>query len=121
MKPDKIAPLFMAFWGFLFVIFFLMFHVNKDVTFKRKYFPFAMVFAGVVFAGFITATMPAYRILIIGYPTIVLICYLNIRMTKFCAKCGATNINRMIFTAMNYCQKCGEPFEKNDKPANQAL
>jgi hypothetical protein len=113
MKPDQIFPVFAVFWAILGIAFFLMFQINKNVEFKRKYFPAAMISTGLIFAAFVTLTMPDKRTLFIGYPAIALIMYLNIRMTKFCAKCGKTNYNHMWFTEMNYCQKCGEPFEKN--------
>ncbi len=113
MKPDNIFPVFMILWAILGVSLFLMFHLNKNVPFKRKYFPVAMMFIGIVFAGFVTLLMPTPLGILIAYPAIILITYMNIRLTKFCGKCGATNYNRMLFTAMNYCQRCGEPFERS--------
>lgn len=115
MKPDTIFPIFMGFLAVMGLSSFLMFHVNKDASFKRKYFPVAMIFMGIVVAGFFTIIVPAWEGLLIVYPAIVLISYLNNRMTKFCGKCGATNYNRMFFLSMNYCQKCGEPFDKNSE------
>lgn len=120
MSADQIFPWFMGLWAILGITFFIVFHINKNATFKRRYFPPTMILTGTIFAGFVTLAMPDLHVLSVAYPAIALIMCLNIRMTKFCPNCGATNYNRMFFTAMNYCQKCGGPLKGTGPSTNQS-
>jgi hypothetical protein len=46
-------------------------------------------------------------ILFLVVPAVVLISYLNIKVTKFCDNCGARLYNHTWFAPMRSCSKCG--------------
>jgi hypothetical protein len=96
---------------------FLLFHRGNNITFKRRWFPWYVVFVGVLFAGFaLFMTAPAGNdgkapSVFVILPVIALIGYLNIRITKFCGSCGSMVTPFGGFTRPKYCPKCGMPMD----------
>jgi len=86
--------------------------LSKNARVKRRVFPWIMLLSGAVFLVPVFEMMansqqpPVFRIffvLIVG-----VVCFLNIRMTKFCDSCGATILNSGgWFTTIRYCSRCG--------------
>lgn len=106
MNPD-IFPIFFVVWITLGIAGFFLFYVSKNVQFKKKYFPWYAVLAGVLFISFVSVTGFPLQIMFIMLPAVALITFLNIKSTKFCDNCGKTIINHMFFTKVEYCAKCG--------------
>lgn len=81
---------------------------------KRKWMPRGMILVGVLFVIFSTTSMvlesrssSTLAILFVTVPAVIVISYLNIKMTKFCDNCNATLYNHNWFSPMQFCSKCG--------------
>ena len=116
-----VTACFFGTWIVLGIDGFFLFYLGKDVAFKRKWFPRYVILAGVLFVVFATSIMAfsANSLEILGMLAFIIlitsiISYLNIKMTRFCDKCGATLVNQNWFVAMKFCPKCGA--ELNAKP-----
>jgi biotin transporter BioY len=111
---DKdVFPYFSALWIILGITGFLLFHIKRDAEFKRRWFPPFVISTGVLFLGFvwlITSLNPnkndPIAEMLFGVPFVILIMFLNIRMTKFCSNCGKTAYPRT-FSAPKFCSDCG--------------
>ncbi|MCU0858788.1 MAG: hypothetical protein MUC65_10355 [Pontiellaceae bacterium] len=114
MTEDQKFTVFFSTWVVLGVISFLLLFVNKNAIFKKKVFPSFLIIVGVLFGGFTAWMEGSVKAVAWMYPFIALIMFLNYKLTKFCPKCGSTNYNRMMFTSMKYCQKCGESLEETE-------
>ena len=118
-----VTALFVGTWIVLAIVGFFLFYHNKNAAFKRKCFPRYIVLVGVLFV-FFTATLSVVSsgslwslgILVVIVPAIYLVSYMNLRLTKFCDKCGTTLTNMNGFTAMKFCSKCGA--ELDAKPTD---
>jgi len=106
MRPD-IFPIFFVVWIALGVAGFFLFYVSKNVRFKRRFFPWYVILAGVLFISFGLGMGFHLQMLFIMVPAVALITFLNIKSTKFCNSCGRTIINQVWFTKVEYCGKCG--------------
>lgn len=87
-----------------------LFYVNRNVRFKRKYFPWYASLAGTLFVAFVAVTgfpLPGVACMV---PVVALITYMNIRGTQFCDACGRTVIQQSFFSRPKFCPKCGAPF-----------
>jgi hypothetical protein len=122
MLEAGITALFAGTWIVLGIVSFVVFFLGKNTALKRKWFPRFMVLAGVLFVIFTTTfavlgskTWLSLGILVITVPAVALISYLNIKMTKFCDKCGATLINSNWFSPMRFCSKCGAALDDKSK------
>jgi hypothetical protein len=111
---------FVATWIVLAIVGFFLFYYNKDAVFKREYFPRFIVLIGVLFVFFTAAisvvstrSLGSLGILIIIVPAVSVISYMNLRMIKFCNKCGATLTNTNLFAAMRFCSRCGAELDAN--------
>ena len=104
--------LFPFLWVTLGIVGFFLFFFSKNVEFKKKYYPWYVISAGVLFALLMLMTgMPIFP-LVIFLPVIALITYLNLRNIKFCDSCGKTIVNRAWFSKVNYCSNCGAKLEE---------
>jgi hypothetical protein len=106
MNPDKMFPFFVGTWAVLAVGLFVFYHVSRLET-KQRWDPWIQVGIGVLFLGFPAAMLPNIHTLIIVAPGVALIAVLNIKLTKFCPKCGSMLYAH--FTTMKFCYKCGAP------------
>ena len=104
---EEIFPIFFVVWVALGVAGFFLFYVSKNARFKKKYFPWYAILAGVVFISFGLMIGFPSEMLYLMVPAVALITFLNIKSTKFCENCGRTIINQMWFTKVEYCAKCG--------------
>jgi hypothetical protein len=106
MRQD-IFTIFFVVWIALGISGFFLFYVNKDIRFKKRYFPWFSIFTGVLFISFVLGTGFPVQVLFLMVPAVTLITYLNIKSTKFCDSCGRTIINQMWFNKIEYCGRCG--------------
>ena len=114
-NPDEIFPFFIATWIVLGISGLILFNKNRDLQFKKKWFPKFIILIGTLFTFFVWlmgATLEAFYLLI---PGVILISFLNIRLTKFCSTCGKMMYNYFWFTKMKYCSKCGAELDNNEK------
>jgi ribosomal protein L40E len=93
----------------------------KNTALKQKWSPILGILSGIFFAGFLMCcflhdedeNQTSMLIpIVISIPVIALIIFMNIRMTKFCEKCGATLISRTFGNA-KFCEKCGAELPKS--------
>jgi hypothetical protein len=80
-----------------------------------------MIFVGVLFIFFTTTiavigsqTWFSLGIMLITVPPVIVITAWNIKMTRFCDRCGATLTNPIWSSPMRFCSKCGANLD--DKP-----
>jgi drug/metabolite transporter (DMT)-like permease len=101
----------MVFLGcLLFVI--LYFRFSRNTTFKRKAWPvFVVLYISSFVVAFISsmAISGKWRWDILGFliPMAILIGFLMIRRTRFCASCGRTSYRQPIFSRRGFCPYCG--------------
>ena len=105
---------FFGTWAMLGIGGFFAFYMQKDVTFKRKWFPRFVFFVAALFALFATTfvvlqrrSLAALGIVVLVVPMVSVIAYLNIKFTKFCSQCGATLVDNNWFSRMKFCSRCG--------------
>ncbi|MEW6094883.1 MAG: hypothetical protein AB1531_13060 [Chloroflexota bacterium] len=109
---DKIREIALVISISLYVVLglagWIVFLINDDVAFKKRYFPWYGISMGILFGIFIIATgMMDFVGLVVSLSAIALITFMNIRMIKFCDSCGKTIINKALFSRVNYCSHCG--------------
>ena len=90
MTADDIFPIFFVVWILLGISGSVLFYGRRDVAFKRKYFPWYVCLAGVLFLGFVAAMGVPLPLLALMAPFVALITYMNLRGTHFCDACGRT-------------------------------
>ena len=100
-------PVFFVVWISLGFAGFFLFYLSKDVTFKKRYFPWYLVLTGFLFIVFGLSMGLPLTIMYIMVPAVALITFLNIRSTKFCDACGRTIIDQNWFSKVEFCSKCG--------------
>ena len=83
---------------------------TRDPDVKRRALLPISVAAGLVFLGGIVWTGGGEAALL-ALPVIAVIVLANIRLTKFCPRCGAWNYNYLWFARMDYCRRCGANLE----------
>ena len=106
-RGDQIFPYFFAVWLVLGALGFYFFYLNKNAAFKRKYFPWFMVFTGGLFLVFMSLTGMPPRSYFLAVPAIVLISFLNIWGTRFCSSCGRTIFSQGLGGRPEFCSSCG--------------
>ncbi len=111
MNPEDVSPIFFGIWVVLGSISFLIFFVSKNAERKKKLWAPFVIFAGVLFIGFTYVMGLDGQHLYVMVPMVILISFLNIRLTKFCGACGKTNINQNFFSPAKFCNKCGNALE----------
>jgi hypothetical protein len=104
MRPELLFPVFIGVWIVLLVLVSL-FYLKGSLAAKRRFHPFVVGGAALLFLGFITLLMPASTFVVI-VPIVALMSFLNYKITKFCESCGATTI-RVPGTPAVACRKCG--------------
>ncbi len=106
-NADKVFPIFFGVWVVFGILSFYLFFVRNDYDFKVKYFKYFSILAGVLFIGFSVATGMPLQIFLVMVPAVILITFLNIRITRFCKNCGKTIVNNVPFSKIDFCPKCG--------------
>jgi hypothetical protein len=102
-----IVMLFFVVWISSAMYQYLFFN-KQTVVFKRKYFPRIVVIGSFVFIVFLLALFQWHlQMLVVFIPAVGLIAYGNIKITKFCDKCGKQVQNANWGSKMDYCPKCG--------------
>ena len=105
-------------WVSLGISGFLLFYVNKDVKFKKKYYSWYFILIGSLLAIFGITSGEDFVAWLIWVAGIGLITFLNIRNINFCDSCGKTIINRLFFPRESFCSSCGTKL-KNKNSRNE--
>ena len=116
MTADQVVPILFGVWILLSVSGFVLFYLKRDAAFKRKYYPWYICLAGVLFLCFAAATGVPFAVLAFMTPFIVLITFLNLRGTQFCDACGRTIIQQAPFSRPEFCSKCGASLRRPSGP-----
>lgn len=102
--------LFMAWWICLGIAA-AIFYWKAGYQTKKAAHPYIAVGFGLIFLGFVEwftqGHVPLFFVV-----AILAISVLNIRMTRFCARCGATIVQRG-WSRFTYCPKCGAELESS--------
>lgn len=114
VPPGEMSPVIIPFiivWGLLGVSAFLFFHSIRDAALKRRVWPWFSVGTAVIFAVFVYSVAGRRNPGILGImvPALVLITWMNLRMTRFCDACGTTITQRTPFSKDAFCSRCGAP------------
>ena len=103
---DKSWNNWWAGWMILVVIGILLFGVNPNIEFKRKYFRAWQVFGGaamIVFAWGIG--FPVLLIIFPMLPMVTFVTYINYKTGRICGNCG--RYNQSLSTEKMCCRACG--------------
>ena len=88
----------------------IFFRFSKNGRLKRRLYPFYCGIIGAFMGLFpLLVGAPPWMPLFLS-PLLVGFIVLTVRSTKFCEACGATN-HSLWFGRINFCQKCGVPFD----------
>ena len=121
--PEQILEAcFAVTWLVLGVVAVVFFSFGTDVALKRKWYPRLVILSGNLFGAFATAffvinarSLKGLGMIVLIIPAVTFISYLNIKLIKFCDKCGAMLYGQNPFAPMKFCSKCGA--ELNRKPS----
>ncbi|HEY1049623.1 MAG TPA: hypothetical protein VGE39_07700 [Prosthecobacter sp.] len=80
---------------------------------KRRIWPWFSVGTAVVFAAFVYGTVGRRNPGTLGImlPALLIITWMNVRMTRFCDACGKTITQRTPFSKDAFCSRCGAPLK----------
>ena len=101
---------FLVGWMVLAAAMFLLFYVNRDAAWKRRWWPWASYGSGAVFLAALAllgGLGGSFGVLMIA--AVALISWMNVRGTQFCVQCGRTVLNRTGWGRAKFCPKCGAP------------
>ena len=107
MNPDDLFTLFLGLWVVLGLAGFALFTLSRNAALKRRLRPPFIVGTAALFVGYVYLADPGGEALYFVVPGVILVGWLNLRMTKFCDACGRTAIHPNIFTRPEFCPRCG--------------
>jgi hypothetical protein len=94
-------------WIVLCVVSWGFFFFNKNGALKRKVFLPFLIGTALLFLGFAAAMGIPLHVLPFIAAALVLITFLNYRVTRFCDTCGRSTIGQNPFLPPQFCSKCG--------------
>ena len=101
---------FLVSW-ILLVIASWMFYAKASYQTKKSAHPFLIVAFTFIFLGF-TEWMMHGNVPLFFVAAVIVIMFLNYRLTRFCPRCGATIYSRGLMRS-NFCPKCGAPLQQD--------
>jgi hypothetical protein len=116
-EPTALFWIFMVIWVCLGGAAWWFFFRSSDVALKQRVMRWGAVGTSLLFIGFALAITREPWMLLFLVPAVALISFLNIKLSKFCASCGATLYNYNWFVRMRYCSRCGASLEHSNRPA----
>jgi hypothetical protein len=94
-------------WAMLAVGGLFAFYVNRNVAFKRKYFPWFHA-SGVVLFILLAIRAGMAPVMVAGMtPLVALVSYVHVRSTQFCRACGRTLVQQLPIPRATVCSQCG--------------
>ncbi|MBA2344926.1 MAG: hypothetical protein H0V83_07580 [Rubrobacter sp.] len=115
MRSDTLFSVFMVAGLVLMITSFILFHLNKNARFKRKYFPWFMILVGVLFIAVVIGLGAPLKYFLLIALLVASITFLDIRGTRFCDDCGRTIRNPLPFSRPEYCPKCGAKLDVGNR------
>lgn len=109
MNRETAFGYFEVLWISIGVASVLYLVLSRNAAQKRAVFPWIVVGSGLLFALFALWHMGDASAALLVVPGVLLITWLNIRNTHFCASCGRTVYDRWLFSRMIGCPRCGTP------------
>jgi len=83
--------------------------LSHNAARKRVVFPWMVGVGGLLFALFGVWFVGDASAALLVFPAVLLISWLNIRNTHFCAACGRTVYDHGFLGRIHYCPRCGAP------------
>lgn len=90
----------------VFVLTIAAFYAKSRLDVRRRWHPWIAVVGAFVLFGFVLATSPMS--VYVAAPLCAVLTWVNYKITKFCAGCGATLLQNPPWTPINFCSQCGE-------------
>lgn len=88
------------------VLGLLLFFVNPNVEFKKRYFRIWIVFSGVAFVAFALGIgFPIVMVIFPILPMAAFVTFLNYKIARICGTCG--RYNQKLTSGKLYCRHCG--------------
>jgi len=108
MKEESKVMIFLAAWVILGTSLFFWHIFNRNVSRKRRLHPWIVSAVCVLFTIFVI-WISGFKteVMVFFIPAVLLVCLLNIKLTKFCDSCGRTLFNNGLYWKMEFCPKCG--------------
>lgn len=101
----------------VFIVFWIALGIASAIFYRKASYqtkktahPYIGASFGLIFLGFV-AWFTHGRVPVLFVVAIILISLLNIKLTQFCAHCGATIFQRG-FPRFKFCPKCGSELER---------
>lgn len=110
MRPHpEFGTFFVATWAILMIAGLWLNFIDRNIARKKRLLPVFIVGAGVLFAVFASLIIADLRVITFFIvPAIVLVTFLNLRLTRVCSSCGRTVINGGSWLEIpKYCPRCG--------------
>jgi hypothetical protein len=104
--PATVA-VFMGVWIALGITSFFFYRRAAYET-KKAAHPYLTIGSGILFLAFAEWISHGQLPMFFITALIVIIFFLNLRLTRFCPKCGATNYQQG-FSPPTFCPQCGAP------------
>ena len=105
MNQDTKFTIFVVAW-IAFALLLLVFDKSAGIPTKKRFLPWAISGAGVLFIGMTLWLKPQWNVGVVVVPTVLLISIFQIRLTRICDSCGKTLFPRG-FVRRSICSKCG--------------
>lgn len=127
---DRIFLLFVFGAGLVIMVWGMALHFSKDVTYKRRWFPYLVVYQQGLMLLMILMPLGFGSVLrveqLVGMavfvPLIAWGCYLQIKHTKFCDRCGGWVTTNGFFTSFpGRCGQCGTYIATKPEPPDNSL
>jgi hypothetical protein len=88
---------------------------RRDVALKRAIFPWFVVSAGTLFILYAALATGVPWVLVTLMPAVALLCWLNVRLVRFCDGCGTLLYKHIWFIPTRSCYRCGAPLGRAEE------
>ncbi len=112
MKPPNVFIVFATVWVALGIAGALI-DWRASLETKRRWHPRFVVGGGLLFLGFAWSMTPVVALRLAFVPVVTFISWWNLRFTKFCSGCGATQYSRIPWSPRRSCSKCGAALDQD--------
>jgi hypothetical protein len=110
LDQKAVQHVFVGTWIIL-IVGSLIFYRVASPALKQKMQPRLAIGVGLAFLVFIYLLQGIKGLSFAAIP-VALIMYLNVKIVKYCPKCGAPNRNPYMFPVPKYCGKCGTALDE---------
>lgn len=118
-NPNLFVAFFVA-WAALAVVGSAFFWGSRNARLKRAVFPWYVGLAGFALTLFVFVMSKDPWVLLVFAPLVALITFLNVRLVKFCDRCGAIFHHYTWFGRTSFCSHCGAPVGEASNASDEA-